>query len=81
LHIRKDKCILFTGCPFSSLQARREEDFYTRPAKKVEEDLPRKILIYLSKMEHSYLKILEGEFSIALNYEDYAERPADKGVT
>lgn len=60
---------------------KNSEDFYARLAEKVEEDLPKKILIYLSKVEHSHLKMLEGELSIALEYEDYAEKPIDKVVT
>ncbi len=60
---------------------KQSEDFYSRLAGEVQEDLPKKILIYLSKVEHSHLKMLEGELSIALEYEDYAEKPIDKVVT
>jgi rubrerythrin len=60
---------------------RRSEDFYARLAGEVREDQPKKILIYLSRVEHSHLKMLEGEFSIALEFEDCAEKPIDKVVT
>ena len=60
---------------------KKSEDFYARLAEEVREEHPKKVLVYLSKVEHSHLKMLEGELSIALEYEDYAEKPIDKVVT
>ncbi|MEW5900889.1 MAG: ferritin family protein, partial [Acidobacteriota bacterium] len=60
---------------------KKSEDFYASLAWRAEEDPLRKILLYLSKVEHSHLKMLEGELSAALEFEDYAEKPLDKVVT
>lgn len=56
------------------------ENFYTKLAEHVE-DTRKKVLEYLSKVEHSHFRMLEGELSLALDYEDYAEKPIDKVVT
>lgn len=60
---------------------RVSEEFYASLAGRAEEDPLRKILVYLSKIEHSHLKMLEGELSAALEFEDYAEKPLEKVVT
>jgi rubrerythrin len=60
---------------------RKSEDFYARLAEEAEEEQTKKILVYLSKVEHSHLKMLEGELILALEFEDYAEKPIDKVVT
>ena len=60
---------------------KKSEDFYGGLAGETEDEQVKKVLIYLSKVEHSHLKMLEGELFIALEYEDYAEKPIDKVVT
>lgn len=56
------------------------EDFYTRLAKRVEPE-PRKILIYLSRVEHSHFMMLKSEYALAQEFEDYAEKDLDKVIT
>ncbi|MBS3818652.1 ferritin family protein [bacterium] len=56
------------------------ENFYANLAKQIE-NTKKRILEYLSKVEHSHFRMLEGELSLALEYEDYAEKPIDKVVT
>lgn len=60
---------------------KNSEDFYSNLARRAEEEPLEKILVYLSKIEHSHLKMLEGELSAALEFEDYAEKPLEKVVT
>ena len=55
-------------------------DFYSNLSVKVEE--PRKkILDYLSKVEHSHYVMLKSEYTLAQEFEDYAEKDIDKVVT
>ncbi|MFP4081302.1 MAG: ferritin-like domain-containing protein [Candidatus Aminicenantes bacterium] len=56
------------------------ETFYASLAEKVK-NIHKKVLNYLSKVEHSHYMMLEGELSLALEFEDYAEQPIDKVVT
>lgn len=56
------------------------EDFYTRLSKRVESE-PRKILEYLSRVEHSHYMMLKSEFVLAQEFEDYAEKDLDKVIT
>jgi len=56
------------------------EEFYGEMAQKVE-DPHRKILNYLSKVEHTHFLMLQGEYDIAQDFADYAERDIDKVVT
>ncbi len=56
------------------------EDFYARLSKRFKNP-QKKILVYLSKVEHSHFKMLEGEYTIAQDFGDYAEKDIDKVVT
>lgn len=41
----------------------------------------KKILLYLSKVEKSHFQMLQSEYSLALQFEDYAEKDIEKVVT
>lgn len=56
------------------------EKFYSDLSTKVE-DPQKKILVYLSKVEHSHYLMLKSEYTIAQDFEDYAEKDIDKIVT
>jgi len=56
------------------------EDFYASLSKRFKNP-QKKILVYLSKVEHSHFKMLEGEYTIAQDFGDYAEKDIDKVVT
>jgi rubrerythrin len=56
------------------------ETFYAKLAGRVEEK-QKKILNYLSSVEHSHYMMLKSEHTIALTFEDYAEKGLDKVVT
>ena len=56
------------------------EDFYTRLAERVEESQKR-LLRYLSKVEHSHYLMLKTEYDAVQDFEDYAEQDVDKIVT
>ena len=56
------------------------ETFYAKLAGRVEET-KKKILNYLSSVEHSHYMMLKSEYSLALAFEDYAEREIDKVIT
>jgi rubrerythrin len=56
------------------------EDFYARLADRVEEGQKR-LLQYLSKVEHSHYLMLKTEYEAAQDFEDYAEQDIDKIVT
>jgi rubrerythrin len=75
--------------PSSSLvdilgQAMRGEssarDFYAALAKKVK-DPNKKMLVYLSQVENSHYLMLRSEYTLALQFEDYAEKDIDKVIT
>jgi rubrerythrin len=56
------------------------QDFYASLAKKVR--IPKKKIIeYLSKVERSHFLMLQSEYALALEFEDYAERDIDKVIT
>jgi rubrerythrin len=65
-------------------QAMRAEEsaqhFYLGIAKRMRGD-KKKILGYLSKVEKSHFMMLKSEYTLALQFEDYAERDIDKVVT
>jgi rubrerythrin len=56
------------------------EDFYARLADRVEEGQKR-LLHYLSKVEHSHYLMLKNEYDAVQDFEDYAEQDIDKIVT
>lgn len=55
-------------------------DFYSALAKKVEEP-NKKMLVYLSHVENTHYLMLRSEYTLALQFEDYAEKDIDKVVT
>ncbi len=59
---------------------KKAEDFYTQLANRVESQY-RKILEYLSQVEHSHYVMLNGEYVLAQEFEDYGEKDVDKVVT
>ena len=56
------------------------ETFYAKLAGRVKETKKR-ILNYLSSVEHSHYTMLKSEYSLALAFEDYAEKEIDKVIT
>lgn len=56
------------------------EDFYVRLADRVEGGQNR-LLLYLSKVEHSHYLMLKTEYDAVQDFEDYAEQDIDKIVT
>jgi len=56
------------------------EEFYANLARRVEA-AQRKILEYLSKVEHSHYMMLRSEYTLAQEFEDYGEKDIDKVVT
>lgn len=56
------------------------ENFYAGLARRVK-DPQKKILKYLSRVEHSHFLMLESEYTLALDFEDYAEKDIDKVIT
>jgi rubrerythrin len=56
------------------------ENFYLDLSQKFK-DPQKKILTYLSKVEHSHYMMLQSEYALAQDFEDYAEKDIDKVVT
>ncbi len=56
------------------------EDFYARLASRVDEPQS-KVLKYLSKVENSHYMMLMSEYTLAQDFEDYAEKDIDKVIT
>lgn len=56
------------------------ENLYAHLAKRVETP-QEKILLYLSQVEHSHYMMLRSEYTLAQEFEDYAEKDIDKVVT
>ncbi len=56
------------------------ENFYANLAKRFK-DPQEKILTYLSKVEHSHYTMLQSEYALAQDFEDYAEKDIDKVIT
>jgi rubrerythrin len=56
------------------------QKFYASLAERVHQS-KRKVLEYLSKVERSHFLILRSEYTLALEFEDYAEKGIDKVVT
>jgi len=59
---------------------KKAEKFYAQLADRVESQ-SRKILEYLSQVEHSHYTMLNGEYLLAQEFEDYGEKDIDKVVT
>lgn len=59
---------------------KRAESFYINLSKRFE-NLQKKILEYLSKVEHSHSTMLMSEYALAQDFEDYAEKEIDKIIT
>jgi rubrerythrin len=59
---------------------KRAENFYINLSKRFENP-QKKILEYLSKVEHSHSTILMSEYALAQDFEDYAEKEIDKIIT
>jgi rubrerythrin len=55
-------------------------EFYAALAKRVAEP-NKKMLVYLSHVENSHYLMLRSEYTLALQFEDYAEKDIDKVVT
>lgn len=55
-------------------------EFYAALAKRVNEPT-KKMLVYLSHVENSHYLMLRSEYTLALQFEDYAEKDVDKVVT
>ena len=56
------------------------ENFYAALTSRVEE-AQKKVLEYLSKVEHSHYMMLKSEYTLAQEFEDYAEKEIDKVIT
>ncbi|MGD8534375.1 MAG: ferritin family protein [Candidatus Aminicenantes bacterium] len=56
------------------------ENFYATLTQRVEE-AQKKVLEYLSKVEHSHYTMLKSEYALAQEFEDYAEKDIDKVIT
>jgi len=56
------------------------ENFYAELAKRMDE-AQKKILEYLSKVEHSHYTMLKSEYALAQDFEDYAEKDIEKVIT
>ncbi len=66
---------------YQAMQAEKSaENFYANLSRRVQNP-QQKILSYLSKVEHSHYKMLESEYTLAQNFEDYAEKDIDKVIT
>ena len=56
------------------------ESFYAHLAERFENP-QKKIIEYLSKVEHSHYMMLQSEYALAQEFEDYAEKDIDKLIT
>ncbi len=59
---------------------KKAEAFYTSLIERVEAP-HKKILEYLSQVEHSHYIMLNGEYVLAQEFEDYGEKDIDKVIT
>jgi len=66
---------------YQAMEAERAaQNFYERLAKRFKKP-QRDILMYLGKVEKSHYAILRSEYTLAQEFEDYAEKDIDKVVT
>lgn len=56
------------------------EDFYAKLSERLEK-AQKRLLQYLSKVEHSHYLMLKAEYDAVQDFEDYAEKDIDKIVT
>ena len=56
------------------------ESFYAHLAERFENP-QKKIIEYLSNVEHSHYMMLQSEYALAQEFEDYAEKDIDKVIT
>lgn len=56
------------------------ETFYARLGRRVKGD-KKSLLQYLSRVEKSHFLMLQSEYTLALEFEDYAEKDIDKVIT
>ncbi len=59
---------------------RSAETFYARLSRRIKGEKKR-LLQYLSRVEKSHFLMLQSEYTLALQFEDYAERDIDKVIT
>ncbi len=70
-----------TDILFQAMESEKSaENFYAEIAKRVDET-QKKVLEYLSKVEHSHYVMLKSEYALAQDFEDYAEKEIDKVIT
>ncbi len=66
---------------FQAMESEKSaENFYTALTQRVEET-QKKVLEYLSKVEHSHYMMLKSEYALAQEFEDYGEKDIDKVIT
>ncbi|UCE21975.1 MAG: ferritin family protein [Candidatus Aminicenantes bacterium] len=66
---------------FQAMESEKSaENFYAALTQRVKE-AQKKILEYLSKVEHSHYMMLKSEYALAQEFEDYAEKDIDKVIT
>lgn len=66
---------------FQAMESEKSaENFYAALTQKVEE-AQKKVLEYLSKVEHSHFLMLKSEYTLAQEFEDYGEKDIDKVIT
>jgi rubrerythrin len=66
---------------YQAMEAEKSaRNFYASLAKRVRPP-KKKVLEYLSKVERSHFLMLQSEYSLALEFEDYAEKDIDKVIT
>ncbi|MDH4217740.1 MAG: ferritin family protein [Candidatus Aminicenantes bacterium] len=66
---------------FQAMESEKSaEEFYARLAERME-NAQKRLLQYLSKVEHSHYVMLKSEYDAVQDFEDYAEKDIDKIIT
>ena len=66
---------------FQAMESEKSaEEFYARLAERMEK-AQKRLLQYLSKVEHSHYVMLKSEYDAVQDFEDYAEKDIDKIIT
>jgi len=66
---------------FQAMESEKSaEEFYARLAERME-NTQKRLLQYLSKVEHSHYVMLKSEYDAVQDFEDYAEKDIDKIIT
>jgi len=66
---------------FQAMESEKSaEEFYARLAERME-NVQKRLLQYLSKVEHSHHVMLKSEYDAVQDFEDYAEKDIDKIIT